>query len=77
MASIIIFGTLLGVYLSEWKGVSIRTHRLMLLGLVVLVSSTLFIGYGTYLGKKNDTPGKSSTGKEAPNISATPEARRR
>ncbi len=77
MASIIIFGTLLGVYLSEWKGVSIRTHRLMLLGLVVLVSSTLFIGYGTYLGKKNDTPGNSTAGAEAPNIPATPEARRR
>jgi L-rhamnose-H+ transport protein len=49
MASIIIFGTLLGVYLAEWKGVSVRTHRLMLLGLVVLVSSTVVIGYGNYL----------------------------
>jgi L-rhamnose-H+ transport protein len=52
MASIMIFGTLVGVYLSEWKGVSGRTHRLMLSGLVVLVSSTLIIGYGTYLGKR-------------------------
>jgi L-rhamnose-H+ transport protein len=77
MASIIIFGTLLGVYLSEWKGVSIRTHRLMLLGLVVLVSSTLVIGYGTYLGKKNDKPDNSSTGREAPGIPTTSEARGR
>ena len=52
MASIIIFGTLLGVYLAEWKGVSSRTHRLMLLGLVVLVSSTVVIGYGNYLAKE-------------------------
>ncbi|MGD1081155.1 MAG: L-rhamnose/proton symporter RhaT [Candidatus Sulfotelmatobacter sp.] len=59
MASIIIFGTLLGVYLSEWKGVSGRTHLLMLWGLVVLVLSTLFIGYGTYLSKNSATPANS------------------
>lgn len=52
MASIIIFGTLLGVYLSEWKGVTGRTHRLMLLGLIVLVSSTVVIGYGNYKAKE-------------------------
>jgi L-rhamnose-H+ transport protein len=51
MASIIIFGTLLGLCLSEWKGVSQRTHWLMRLGLVVLVSSTVVIGYGNYLAK--------------------------
>jgi L-rhamnose-H+ transport protein len=51
MASIIIFGTLVGVALAEWKGVTRRTHRLMLLGLVVLVSSTVVIGYGNYLAK--------------------------
>lgn len=53
MASIIIFGTLLGVYLSEWKGVSKRTHWLMRLGLVVLVSSTVVIGYGNFLAKES------------------------
>src|SRR5260370_25453723 len=55
MASIIIFGTLVGVYLSEWKGASRRTHRLMLFGLVVLVTSTLIICYGNYLAKANVT----------------------
>ena len=55
MASIIIFGTLLGVYLSEWKGVSQRTHWLMRLGLLVLVSSTVVIGYGNYLAKETTT----------------------
>jgi L-rhamnose-H+ transport protein len=59
MASIIIFGTLVGVYLSEWKGVSRRTHWLMRLGLVVLVSSTVVIGYGNYLATENPP----STGK--------------
>jgi len=58
MASIIIFGTLLGVYLSEWKGVTGRTHGLMMLGLVVLVSSTVVIGYGNYLAKES-TPAVS------------------
>ncbi len=55
MASIIIFGTLLGVFLSEWKGVSGRTHGLMRLGLVVLVSATVVIGYGNYLAKESTT----------------------
>ena len=53
MASIIIFGTLVGVSLAEWKGVSRRTNRLMLLGLTVLVSSTVVIGYGNYLAKES------------------------
>src|SRR5207249_2177176 len=53
MASIIIFGTLVGVCLSEWKGASRRTRRLMLLGLVVLVTSTVVIGYGNYLAKSS------------------------
>jgi L-rhamnose-H+ transport protein len=53
MASIIIFGTLLGVFLSEWKGVSGRTHWMMRLGLVVLISSTVVIGYGNYLAKES------------------------
>jgi L-rhamnose-H+ transport protein len=49
MASIIIFGTLWGIYFLEWKGTSKRTHTLMTLGLIILVSSTIIVGYGTYL----------------------------
>jgi len=59
MATIIIFGTLVGLCLSEWKGVSKRTYRLMQLGLVVLVSSTVVIGYGNYLAKEH-TPAANS-----------------
>src|SRR6266446_1186673 len=55
MASIIIFGTLVGVCLSEWRGASRRTHRLMVIGLVVLVASTVVIGYGNYLAKVSTT----------------------
>ena len=49
MASIIIFSTLWGVVLHEWKGSSKRTHRLIALGLFVLVLSTVIVGYGNYL----------------------------
>ncbi|MFL6352526.1 MAG: L-rhamnose/proton symporter RhaT [Bryobacteraceae bacterium] len=49
MASIVIFSTLWGVGLKEWKGVSRTAIRLLVLGLVVLLGSTLIIGYGNYL----------------------------
>jgi len=49
MASIIIFSTLWGIALQEWKGTSGRTRRLMALGLLVLIASTLVVGYGNYL----------------------------
>jgi L-rhamnose-H+ transport protein len=50
MASIIIFSTLWGVALKEWKGSSIRTHVLIAIGLAVLIASTIVVGYGNYLG---------------------------
>src|SRR5207245_1431374 len=53
MASIMIFGTVVGFSLAEWKGVSKRTNRLMWLGLAVLVSSTVVIGYGSYLAQES------------------------
>lgn len=49
MASIIIFSTLWGLSLREWKGTGKRTHRMLYLGLVLLVASTLLVGYGNYL----------------------------
>ena len=49
MASIIIFSTLWGVALREWKGTSKRTHELIAIGLFVLIGSTLIVGYGNYL----------------------------
>ena len=49
MASIIIFSTLWGVALHEWKGTSRRTHALIACGLAVLVASTLLVGYGNFL----------------------------
>jgi L-rhamnose-H+ transport protein len=50
MASIIIFSTLWGIALSEWKGVGRRTKLLVACTLVVLVGSTIIVGYGNYMG---------------------------
>jgi L-rhamnose-H+ transport protein len=52
MASIIIFSTLWGIALKEWSGVSRRTKLLVVLSLAVLVSSTIIVGYGNYLGTR-------------------------
>jgi L-rhamnose-H+ transport protein len=50
MASIIIFSTLWGIALREWRGVSGRTKALVFLTLLTLVGSTMIVGYGNYLG---------------------------
>lgn len=60
MASIMIFSTLWGIALKEWKGTGLRTKCLVGLSLLVLVTSTVIVGYGNYLGaavpkKKPDT----------------------
>jgi L-rhamnose-H+ transport protein len=49
MASIIIFSTLWGIVLHEWRGTSRRTHRLIATGLALLVLSTLVVGLGNFL----------------------------
>jgi L-rhamnose-H+ transport protein len=50
MASIMIFSTLWGIALREWKGTGSRTKLLVALSLAVLVTSTIVVGYGNYLG---------------------------
>jgi len=49
MASIIIFSTMWGWILHEWKGSSGKVHRLISTGIVALILSTIIIGAGTYL----------------------------
>jgi L-rhamnose-H+ transport protein len=49
MASIIIFSTLWGIALHEWRGTSRRTHWLISGGLVLLILSTLVVGWGNLL----------------------------
>jgi L-rhamnose-H+ transport protein len=50
MASIIIFSTLWGLGLKEWKGAGVPAMRLLSLALLLLVGSTMIVGYGNYLG---------------------------
>lgn len=50
MASIIIFSSLWGIFLHEWRGASPRAKRLLGTGLLMLVLSTIVVGYGNYLG---------------------------
>jgi len=56
MASIIIFSTLWGIGLKEWKGTTPGTHRLVAAGLVLLVASTVIVGYGNYLATQVLSP---------------------
>jgi L-rhamnose-H+ transport protein len=49
MASIIIFATLWGLVLHEWRETSRRTKLLMAFGLLLLVGSTVIVGWGNYL----------------------------
>jgi len=54
MASIIIFATLWGLFLKEWRGTSRRTKTLVATGLFLLISSTVVVGYGNYLKANQD-----------------------
>jgi len=56
MASIIIFSSLWGIALKEWKGSSGFTKTLLFLGLLMLVFSTIVVGFGNYLGAAPAAP---------------------
>lgn len=59
MASIMIFGTLWGVYFQEWKGTSPRARGLIAFGIALLITSTIVIGVGNWMQggtKTNSTP---------------------
>jgi len=50
MASIIIFSSIWGLALHEWKGASRGSKKLLFAGLALLVLSTVIIGVGNYVG---------------------------
>jgi L-rhamnose-H+ transport protein len=50
MASIIIFSSLWGIALREWRGSSSSTKTKLAFGLLTLIVSTIIVGYGNYLG---------------------------
>jgi L-rhamnose-H+ transport protein len=49
MSSTIVFSNLWGLYFKEWKGVAKKTILIVIAGLLILIISTGFIGWGTYL----------------------------
>ncbi len=49
MSSMVVFGTLLGIFMREWQGVSLRTKSLLAAALLVLAASLSTILYGSYL----------------------------
>ncbi|MGB2633720.1 MAG: L-rhamnose/proton symporter RhaT [Candidatus Acidiferrum sp.] len=49
MASIIIFSTLWGIGFREWRGAGATAMRFLGLSLLLLVGSTLIVGYGNFL----------------------------
>lgn len=53
MASIIIFSSLWGIGFKEWKGAGARAGILLSLALLLLVASTVIVGYGNYVGLAN------------------------
>ena len=61
MASIIIFATLWGLVLREWRGTSRRTKLLVATGLFLLIGSTVIVGYGNYLKSIQETGTTLST----------------
>lgn len=50
MAFIIVFSNLWGIVFHEWRGTSGRTRVLVWVGILLLILSTVVIGYGNYLG---------------------------
>lgn len=61
MASIILFATLWGLVLKEWKGTRTRTKLLVTLGVFLLIGSTVVVGFGNYLKTKEPASIPAST----------------
>lgn len=49
MAFIIVFSNIWGLIFREWKGSRVRTLRVIISGILVLIMSTIVIGLGNYL----------------------------
>jgi L-rhamnose-H+ transport protein len=51
MASQILFGSLLGIGLGEWKRTGARTRSLLAAGIILLVASSVVAGYSSHLAQ--------------------------
>ena len=52
MAFIIVFSSLWGLYFKEWKGTGKATMRTILLGIGIVIFSTIIVGFGNYLASE-------------------------
>lgn len=50
MIMLVLFSTVAGLVMKEWKNCSAITRRLLILALLVLVTAVLMLTYGNYLG---------------------------
>jgi L-rhamnose-H+ transport protein len=65
MASIMIFATIIGMILKEWREPAAEP-RLVAAGLFFLVFSTVVVGYGNYMkGEEDSTQASSAVGNSA------------
>ncbi|HEY0433323.1 MAG TPA: L-rhamnose/proton symporter RhaT, partial [Chitinophagaceae bacterium] len=46
MAFIILVANLWGFWLKEWKGVSQRTRKTIIIGVIIIILSVIVVGYG-------------------------------
>ncbi|WP_026995273.1 L-rhamnose/proton symporter RhaT [Flectobacillus major] len=49
MACIIIVSNLWGIYFNEWKGVSTKTYKTIIGGIITVIISVFIVGYGNFL----------------------------
>ncbi len=59
MAFIIVFSNLWGIRFREWRGVGRRTLALVYAGILVLILSTIVVGYGNYLKGQEEPSGSA------------------
>lgn len=50
MIMLVLFSTVAGLAMKEWKNCSAATRRLLILALMVLIAAVLLLTYGNYLG---------------------------
>jgi len=53
MSMLIFFSYIVGIIMKEWKLVTKKTYRVLILALIVLITSFIVMAYGTMLGEGN------------------------
>ena len=66
MACQILFGTIVGILLGEWKGTSGKTRTILAAGLVLLVMTSVISGYSSKVAQKSAVSSSASKTMETP-----------